>query len=62
MTVGRRHCTRASFKKKKREHEFANVCIIYFVCRGSKFLKAWMQHLEDHADLRYANVTEVYGD
>jgi hypothetical protein len=30
--------------------------------RGSPFLKAWMQHLEDHADLRYPNLADVYVD
>ncbi|KAI4952652.1 hypothetical protein J4E91_003124 [Alternaria rosae] len=29
---------------------------------GSKFLKAWMQHLEDHADLRYPNLADIYVD
>ena len=29
------------------------------VSRGSKFLKAWMQHLEEHADLRYPDLTEL---
>lgn len=32
------------------------------VYRGSKFLKDWMQHLEDDADLRYPNLADVYVD
>jgi DNA polymerase alpha-associated DNA helicase A len=32
------------------------------ISKGSKFLKAWMQHLEDHADLRYPNLADVYVD
>ncbi|KAF2502212.1 DNA-binding protein SMUBP-2 [Lophium mytilinum] len=32
------------------------------VGRGSPFLKRWMQFLEDHADLRYPNVSDVYVD
>jgi hypothetical protein len=30
--------------------------------RGSKFLKAWMEHLEESADLRYPNLADVYVD
>jgi hypothetical protein len=30
--------------------------------RGSKFLKAWMEFLEEHADLRYPNLADVYVD
>lgn len=30
--------------------------------RGSKFLKAWMEFLEEHADLRYPNLADVYID
>ena len=30
--------------------------------RGSKFLKNWMEFLEEHADLRYPNLAEVYVD
>lgn len=26
------------------------------VGKGSKFLKGWMQHLEEHADLRYPDI------
>jgi hypothetical protein len=29
-------------------------------CRGSEFLKAWMAHLDEHADLRYPDLAEVY--
>ena len=29
------------------------------VSRGSKFLKSWMQHLEDHADLRYPDLSDL---
>ncbi|KAF2710030.1 DNA-binding protein SMUBP-2 [Pleomassaria siparia CBS 279.74] len=32
------------------------------VGRGSKFLKNWMSFLEEHADLRYPNLTDVYVD
>ncbi|KAK3209810.1 hypothetical protein GRF29_44g722850 [Pseudopithomyces chartarum] len=32
------------------------------VGRGSKFLKAWMDFLEEHADLRYPNIADVYVD
>ncbi|KAJ4305735.1 hypothetical protein N0V90_001266 [Kalmusia sp. IMI 367209] len=32
------------------------------VGRGSKFLKAWMDFLEENADLRYPNIAEVYVD
>ena len=30
--------------------------------RGSNFLKAWMGFLEEHADLRYPNLSDVYVD
>ncbi|KAI8942995.1 hypothetical protein NX059_001033 [Plenodomus lindquistii] len=30
--------------------------------KGSKFLGAWMGFLEEHADLRYANLGDVYAD
>lgn len=30
--------------------------------RGSKFLKAWMEFLEEHADLRYPDIAQVYED
>ena len=30
--------------------------------RGSKFLKNWMEFLEEHADLRYPNLADVYVD
>jgi hypothetical protein len=30
--------------------------------RGSKFLKSWMDFLEEHADLRYPNLADVYVD
>ena len=30
--------------------------------RGSKFLKAWMGFLEENADLRYPNLSDVYVD
>jgi hypothetical protein len=30
--------------------------------RGSQFLKAWMGFLEEHADLRYPNLADVYVD
>jgi hypothetical protein len=36
--------------------------LTWSILRGSKFLKAWMQHLEDHADLRYPNLADVYVD
>jgi DNA polymerase alpha-associated DNA helicase A len=29
------------------------------IAKGSKFLKDWMGHLEEHADLRYANLDEL---
>lgn len=29
------------------------------VSRGSRFLKAWMQHLDEHADLRYPDLSEL---
>ena len=29
------------------------------IAKGSKFLKAWMQHLEEHADLRYPDPSEL---
>jgi DNA polymerase alpha-associated DNA helicase A len=32
------------------------------VGRGSAFLKAWMAHLEEHADLRYPDVAELAQD
>jgi DNA polymerase alpha-associated DNA helicase A len=35
----------------------ANVC-----SRGSKFLAAWMGFLEEHADLRYPNLADMYVD
>ncbi len=27
--------------------------------RGSRFLKSWMDHLEEHADLRYPDVSDL---
>ena len=27
--------------------------------RGSKFLKRWMSFLEEHADLRYPNISDL---
>lgn len=30
--------------------------------RGSAFLKQWMEYLEEHADLRYPNLADVYED
>jgi hypothetical protein len=30
--------------------------------RGSAFLKHWMEFLEENADLRYPNLTDVYDD
>ncbi|KAL8733885.1 MAG: hypothetical protein Q9166_001873 [cf. Caloplaca sp. 2 TL-2023] len=36
-----------------------NLCVVgdsETVSKGSKFLKDWMQHLEEHADLRYPDV------
>jgi len=27
--------------------------------RGSKFLRSWMEFLEEHADLRYPDVSDV---
>ncbi|KAK5115357.1 hypothetical protein LTR62_001557 [Meristemomyces frigidus] len=32
------------------------------VGRGSKFLKSWMEFLEEHADLRYPDLSELQGD
>ncbi|KAF2269799.1 DNA-binding protein SMUBP-2 [Lojkania enalia] len=32
------------------------------VGRGSRFLKSWMEFLEEHADLRYPNLADVYVD
>ncbi|KAH9866221.1 hypothetical protein J1614_008787 [Plenodomus biglobosus] len=32
------------------------------ISKGSKFLKAWMAFLEEHADLRYPNLADVYVD
>lgn len=29
--------------------------------RGSVFLKQWMEYLEEHADLRYPNLADMYG-
>ncbi|KAL9059723.1 MAG: hypothetical protein Q9162_001024 [Coniocarpon cinnabarinum] len=29
------------------------------ISKGSKFLKSWMQHLEEHADLRYPDPSEL---
>jgi len=29
------------------------------VAKGSKFLKRWMEFLEEHADLRYPDVTAL---
>lgn len=29
------------------------------VAKGSKFLKAWMAHLEEHADLRYPDPADL---
>lgn len=40
----------------------AGVCVTDMECRGSKFLRAWMEFLEEHADLRYPNIAEVYVD
>jgi DNA polymerase alpha-associated DNA helicase A len=37
-------------------HEFGRTDT---VGRGSKFLKRWMTHLEEHADLRYANLDDI---
>lgn len=31
------------------------------VKRGSKFLKGWMEHLEENADLRYPDVSTIQG-
>ncbi|KKY17078.1 putative dna helicase [Diplodia seriata] len=31
------------------------------VARGSKFLKRWMDFLQEHADLRYPDAAELYG-
>lgn len=61
MTVWSSSLYKSEFQEKGNMSLLTCVALS-FVCRGSKFLKAWMQHLEDHADLRYANVTEVYGD
>jgi DNA polymerase alpha-associated DNA helicase A len=33
--------------------------ISFLFLRGSKFLKKWMEFLEEHADLRYPDVAEV---
>jgi DNA polymerase alpha-associated DNA helicase A len=30
--------------------------------RGSKFLKNWMDFLEENSDLRYPNLADVYVD
>lgn len=30
--------------------------------RGSKFLKDWMEFLEEHADLRYPDLASLAGD
>ena len=30
--------------------------------RGSRFLKSWMEFLEENADLRYPNLADVYVD
>ncbi|KAF2822158.1 DNA-binding protein SMUBP-2 [Ophiobolus disseminans] len=32
------------------------------ISKGSKFLKSWMEFLEEHADLRYPNLADVYVD
>ncbi|KAH7092177.1 AAA domain-containing protein, partial [Paraphoma chrysanthemicola] len=32
------------------------------ISKGSKFLKAWMEFLEENADLRYPNLADIYVD
>ncbi|KAL1601246.1 hypothetical protein SLS59_005399 [Nothophoma quercina] len=32
------------------------------ISKGSAFLKQWMEYLEEHADLRYPNLTDVYDE
>lgn len=52
----------------KRAHSVTRRCgVLYNVWltarfRGSKFLKNWMGFLEEHADLRYPNLADVYVD
>lgn len=41
----------------KSQSNIANVLL-----RGSRFLKQWMDHLEENADLRYPNLADVYVD
>lgn len=33
--------------------------VLFFSHRGSNFLKKWMEFLEENADLRYPDATEV---
>jgi DNA polymerase alpha-associated DNA helicase A len=33
-----------------------------FLGRGSKFLKDWMEHLEENADLRYPDLASLVRD
>ena len=37
-------------------------CLANVQFRGSKFLKSWMDFLEENADLRYPNLSELYVD
>lgn len=30
--------------------------------RGSEFLKAWMEFLDEHGDLRYPDISDTYVD
>lgn len=38
---------------------FASSTDFLFGCRGSNFLKKWMEFLEDNADLRYPDLSTV---
>lgn len=49
---------------RARRHEmrlmiFTSSTDILFGCRGSNFLKKWMEFLEENADLRYPDLSTV---
>lgn len=56
------HCGRFGNCKQVRSPFFQALALsethadVGFCDRGSKFLKEWMQHLEEHADLRYPDI------
>jgi len=41
------------------EMKCATVADAFVNCRGSKFLKGWMEFLEENADLRYPDPSEL---